>query len=236
MANIINKPEIIKNIPLKLTKQGLFRRIGFKNRSRVPAVEIMAEFDYAMNIVKSKDLIKGQAVVSAQKIAVMSDKKIIFTNGISIPGEKIHKLMQHARFIALAICTIGKKLETMTREFIKNGNPLAGMMLDSIGSAAVDCLVEETAHHISSIAEKMNMTSSSPVSPGMPGLPLKAQNILFDLLPAEAINVKLTPSGIMLPFKSSSMIMGLGKNMPTWTQREVCRDCHLFPHCRYKTY
>lgn len=234
MANTIDKPDIIKHIPLSLTKDGLFRRMGFGGRSRPPAQEIMEQFDLAMAIVKNQSLIHGQAVTLVQEISILSNEAVILTNGNSVPGKRIYKLMPHATHLVLAICTIGKALETLSRNFVREDDPLMGVMLDSIGSAAVDCLVEETSHRISTMAADMGLMSSSPISPGMPGLPLETQQILFDLLPADAIDAQLTSSNMMIPFKSSSMIIGLGKEMPTWSKKEVCKKCHLFLHCRYK--
>ncbi|MCD4721687.1 MAG: hypothetical protein K8S13_17765 [Desulfobacula sp.] len=234
MANIIDKPDIIKNISLSLTRDGLFRRMGFGGRSRPPAKEIMEQFDLAMAMVKNQDLIHGQAVTLVQEISTLSNEEVILINGSRMPGERIYKLMPHATHLVLAIGTIGNALETLVRKFIREDNPSIGIMLDGIGSAAVDCLLEETSHRISTMADDMGLMSSSPISPGMPGLPLETQQILFNLLPADAIDVRLTSSRMMIPFKSSSMIIGLAKEMPRWSKEEVCKKCHLFMHCRYK--
>ncbi|WP_291464590.1 hypothetical protein [Desulfobacula sp.] len=194
----------------------------------------MEQFDLAMAMVKNQDLIHGQAVTLVQEISTLSNEEVILINGSRMPGERIYKLMPHATHLVLAIGTIGNALETLVRKFIREDNPSIGIMLDGIGSAAVDCLLEETSHRISTMADDMGLMSSSPISPGMPGLPLETQQILFNLLPADAIDVRLTSSRMMIPFKSSSMIIGLAKEMPRWSKEEVCKKCHLFMHCRYK--
>lgn len=234
MANTIDKPDIIKNIPLPLTRDGLFRRMGLGSRSRPIAREILEQFNLAMDMVKSQDIIHGQAVTLAQEISMISNEEVILTNGGIVQGKRIHKLMPHVTHLVMAVCTIGKALENLSRKFIREDNPLIGVVLDGIGSAAVDCLVEETSYYISAMAADMGLMSSSPISPGMPGLPLETQQTLFALLPTGAIDTRLTSSNMMIPFKSSSMIIGLGKKMPRWSKKEVCKKCHLFMHCRYK--
>lgn len=107
-------------------------------------------------------------------------------------------------------------------------------MIDSIGSTAEDCLVEEIRKHVRNRANQMGSMSSSPVSEGMSGLPLPFQQVLFSQLPAEKIDVHLTSSHMMVPFKSSSMIYSLGKVIPRWSKGKVCRACHLYKHCLYK--
>jgi hypothetical protein len=234
MVNTNKKSDIIKNIPLSLTREGLFRRMGFGGRSRPPAQEIMDQFDLALDMVKTKNLIQGQAVTLVQKISMISDKAVILTNGSTVPGKRIHELMPHATYLVMVISTIGNALEILSRKFVREDDQLMGVMLDSIGSAAVDCLVEEISHRVSVMAKDMGLMSSSPISPGMPGLPLETQQILFAALPADAIGTCLASSNMMVPFKSSSMIIGLGEDMPTWSKRQVCKKCHLFLHCRYK--
>lgn len=227
-------PEIIKDIPLSLTKDGLFRRMGYGGRNFTPAKEIIDEFDRAIDFVEGKNLLKGQSVIFIQEIVSILDQAAILRNGSKIFGERIFKLIPNATHIALAICTIGDEIESFSRAFVQKGDPLLGVMLDSIGSASVDCLVEETSRHIDNHARSLGLMSSSPISPGMPGLPIETQEIIFNHLPAEKINMRLTSNHMMIPFKSSSMMFGLGKEMPNWSKEKICKNCHLFKHCRYK--
>jgi len=46
--------------------------------------------------------------------------------------------------------------------------------------------------------------------------------------------VSLTSSGIMVPRKSASMVMGIGPKMTRWTEAEVCARCNLRETCHYK--
>jgi cobalamin-dependent methionine synthase I len=69
----------------------------------------------------------------------------------------------------------------------------------------------------------------------MPGLPIEEQRNILDLAHADEIGVSLTASGIMVPRKSTSLIMAIGPNMRTWTQEEVCARCNLRDTCLYKT-
>jgi len=227
-------PEIIRDIPLSPTRDGLFRRIGYGQRNRTPAKEIIDEFDRAMAFVEGKNLLKGHSIFFIQEIGSISDQAVVLQNGSKIWGERIFKLMPNATHIALAICTIGDELEAFSRAFVQNEDLLIGIMLDSIGSATVDCLVEEISRHIDNYAKTLGLMSSSPISPGMPGLPIETQKIIFNQLPAEKINMRLTSNHMMIPFKSSSMIFGLGKEMPNWSKEKICKTCHLFKHCRYK--
>jgi hypothetical protein len=68
----------------------------------------------------------------------------------------------------------------------------------------------------------------------MPGFPITEQWQMLNLVPAGEIGVSLTPIGMMMPRKSISMVIGMGSEMPTWTQAEVCARCNLRKTCPYK--
>ena len=68
----------------------------------------------------------------------------------------------------------------------------------------------------------------------MPGFPMSEQWNLVELAKAHEIGVILTPSGILVPRKSTSMVIGVGPKMTRWTQAEVCARCSLRKTCPYK--
>jgi hypothetical protein len=108
------------------------------------------------------------------------------------------------------------------------------MILDGIGSAAVDSLVPEVLRIIVSEVSPRGYEISSPVNPGMPGFPLTEQWNLLGLVNANEIGVRLTASGVLVPRKSVSMVIGIGPKMIRWTQAEVCARCSLRKTCHYK--
>ena len=227
--------EVIHDIPLSLTPEGLFRRMGYGGRKRPPAPEIAERFAQAVGMVESEKLLKGRCVLWMQTLSSVTKNGIRTTCGIEIPGNRVFHLMPQATRVMLGLATIDNTIETLSRKYVKSDDPLLGVMLDSIGSTAVDCLTEEISGIVREHAMEIGLMSSSPISPGMPGLALETQKIFFDLLPADEIGMKITPNHMMVPFKSSSMLWGLGKTMPNWSKEEICKACHLFRHCRYKT-
>jgi hypothetical protein len=68
----------------------------------------------------------------------------------------------------------------------------------------------------------------------MSGFPISGQWQLFQLVPAEKIGVSLTSSGVMVPRKSISLVIGIGTQMKSWTQKEVCDRCTLKKTCVYR--
>ena len=86
--------------------------------------------------------------------------------------------------LAVAVCTIGPKLEKQVTDYLSRSEPLRGLLLDGIANAAVDSLTHETCKLIKSVASARDYQVSSPCSPGMPGFPITEQWPLFQLVPA----------------------------------------------------
>jgi hypothetical protein len=108
------------------------------------------------------------------------------------------------------------------------------VLLDGIGSAAVDRTVIEALKYLGDEVSSRCYEISSQVSPGMPGFPLTEQWNLFGLVNASKIGMSLTSSGVMIPRKSISMVIGVGPKMTRWTQAEVCARCKISKICQYK--
>ena len=132
-----------------------------------------------------------------------------------------------AQELATTVCTIGPGLEKQVTKYSRGGETLRAMLLDGIGSAAVDILVQESCRFFAVEVSKRGSQASSPVNPGMPGLPITEQRNLLELAHAGDIGVSLTSSGIMAPRKSTSMIIAMGPEMKTWAQAEICARCNL---------
>ena len=141
---------------------------------------------------------------------------------------------------AVLVCTIGGKLEEKVVDYFDKSKPLPGLLLDGIGSASTDALTQEVCRLTRHGASLRGYQTSSPLSPGGPGgpggpgFPPSEQWQLFKLVPAEEIGVRLTSTGFMVSRKSTSMVIGIGPQMTTWTEAEACARCNLSKTCRYR--
>jgi hypothetical protein len=214
---------IIRDIRLGLHLDRILRREGLpKNIPPNPAIQKVI-FEMLKHI--EQDSLLAPAI--AYKILPV--EKII--NDGQIP---ISPLISGSRKIAAAVCTIGNRLEMRVKKYIESNEPLSALIMDGIGSAAVDMLSEEACDLIASVASSHGYMAGSPLSPGMQGLPITAQKYMFDLVPAGEIGVSITDSATMIPLKSVSMIMGLGPKMKQWKRAEVCATCHLRNTCSHR--
>jgi hypothetical protein len=224
---------VIRDIPLSLKPGEVLRRQGFRGHSKVRP-EIKSLILELLATVKSTHLLEPAAAYEYYKVTGMSPSQVSLECGKAIHGPLIHTVFPKAKKLAVVVCTIGPKLEKQVTDYSKSGETLRSALLDGIGSATVDMLIPEACRRIASEVSSHGHQASSPVSPGWPGFPLTEQWNLFELVNTQEIGVSLTASGIMVPRKSVSMVIGIGPRMATWTGAEVCARCSLRKTCPYR--
>ncbi|MCJ7792129.1 MAG: hypothetical protein MUP49_06980 [Dehalococcoidia bacterium] len=224
---------VIRDIPLSLKTEDVLRRQGLGGGAKVrPEIKILIRELLAS--VKRAHLLEPAIAYEIYTITEISQRQSSLEGKPVVHEPLLPSLLPEAKELAVAVCTIGPRLEKQVTEYTSQGEPLRGTLLDGIGSAAVDSLTEEVCKFIASEASSRGYEASSPISPGMPGLPITEQWQLLKLVPAGEIGVSLTSSGIMIPRKSASMVMGIGPQMAKWTRAEVCARCHLKKTCPYR--
>ncbi|OGO18979.1 MAG: hypothetical protein A2144_05350 [Chloroflexi bacterium RBG_16_50_9] len=190
--------------------------------------------DKLLSEASQLSLLEPVAAYKIYHVSRVSHDRLWLDNGTVIRSTFLPTLLSERQELAVIVATIGPGLEKQVTDCFSRGEPLRGALLDGIGSAAVDSLTQEVCKLIAVEAASRSYQVSSPISPGMPGFPIAEQPRLFKLAPAQEIGVSLTSSCVMIPRKSASMVIGIGSQMKTWTQAEVCACCHLNSTCLYK--
>jgi hypothetical protein len=224
---------VIRDIPLSLKTRQVLRREGFKEYSKIrPEIEsLIVEL---LASAKSTHLLEPAVAYEIHSITEVSREQVSLKGNAAVRGSLLPSLLTEAKELAITVCTIGPKLEKQVTDYTNGGETLRSILLDGIGSAAVDTLAQQACKLIAGEASSRGYQVSSPVNPGMPGLPLTEQWQLLKLSNAREIGVSLTSLGIMVPRKSTSMVVGMGPQMQTWTQVEVCAHCSLSKTCPYR--
>jgi hypothetical protein len=224
---------VICDIPLSLKTSEVLRRQGLGRGAKVrPEIKILIR--ELLTSLKKSRLLEPAVAYEYYTVMSMNGSQISLESDKAVQGSLLPAIFPEAKELAVILCTIGPRLEKQVTDYSKNGAVLQGMTLDGIGSAAVDKLVSEVLRLIATEVSSRGYEISSPVNPGMPGFPLIEQWNLLRLVNADEIGVRLTASGVLVPRKSTSMVMGIGPQMTRWTQAEVCARCSLRETCYYK--
>jgi hypothetical protein len=145
-----------------------------------------------------------------------------------------HHILKDAEKIVFGVCTIGSALEEQVDKYFKERNYLEGVVLDAIGTVAVENLVESVGLEIKKKAANQGFCISARLGPGYENWPLDDQHLLFSYLPHEPAGVKINSSGMMLPQKSISFAYTMGREDMDMPNHTTCHLCDLSKRCAYK--
>jgi len=224
---------VIRDIPLRLKTSEVLRRQRLGRGAKVrPEIKFLIRELLAS--LKKSSLLEPAVAYEYYTVRSMTGSQISLDGDKAINGPLLPAIFPEAKELAVLLCTIGPRLEGQAADYFNQGEPLRGTLLDGIGSTAVDVVTPEVLRRLSTEVSSRGYEISSPVNPGMPGLPLTEQWNLLGLVNADEIGVSLTASGVLVPRKSTSMVVGIGPKMTRWTQAEVCARCSLRETCYYK--
>jgi hypothetical protein len=97
----------------------------------------------------------------------------------------------------------------------------------------VEALANAACLYFERLAMDGGLQASIPLSPGMVDWPVSdGQPQVFKLLGEAASDVQLTPSYIMVPQKSLTMVMGIGADVKS--SGRTCDYCSMRNTCRYQ--
>jgi cobalamin-dependent methionine synthase I len=108
------------------------------------------------------------------------------------------------------------------------------LALDAVGNVAIEDFSREVRKLVRQEVKELGFKTSRHFSPGYGGWGVSQQDIIFKSIPADNIGVRLTKGYMMLPQKSLSWAIGVGKEIITSSEKENnCENCQS-KYCNYK--
>lgn len=146
-------------------------------------------------------------------------------------GKIIGAGLKGSTSVALCVSTVGEVMDRWSRALFADGDPVGGLIADTIGSVAADAVVERLAGRIAEQAEAEGLKVTNHYSPGYCNWHVVEQRKLFSLLPDRFCGVRLTESALMVPIKSISGVIGVGAAVRKLDYE--CKVCDL-EDCVYR--
>jgi hypothetical protein len=144
-------------------------------------------------------------------------------------------LLGPAELVFVAVVTIGLSLEERSRELQAGGKALESFMLDAAGVYAVATLIKMAHSLAEEGAAERGWGVGAELAPGqLSGWEIGEQKLVVSLLDIEAIGVRVTDSGMLVPQKSASVMVGLGPGYESSEVHSPCTFCDLRETCKHK--
>jgi len=216
--------EILKEIKVSISQKDVLRLQGYKEKdeARSDVKDILAK-----QIQEGYRLIKPKAVYTILSVLGIEGNLIKLEAGLILNSERAAKVWKGSEYLGIAICTIGPALENQALELFEENEYPRALMLDSVGSVAVEGAADYVNYLICQSANRLGITAGRRLSPGYGRWHLREQRVLFTLLPAEEIGVGLSEQYMMIPRKSISFCVGIGRGLPSGSEVNPCQYCGM---------
>jgi hypothetical protein len=219
------KLELIFDVDAVLRGQGADASIL---RARRPGLVKVAED--AMQ--ESLSLLTPKVVYQEFAVEGVKHESLLLEGGQKIDSKLLTQQLAAANKIIVILATIGVELEERVSK-LWDTDMVYALALDGAGSASAEALANAACLYFENKAFEEGLQASIPFSPGMVDWTVAdGQPQIFNLLGEAGTIVNLTPSYIMIPRKSLTMVMGFGVDLKS--SGKTCDFCIMRGTCRYQ--
>jgi len=139
--------------------------------------------------------------------------------------------LRNSEKASLFVCTIGNAMETWSRALSAGDDVPLGFLVDTVASVTVEQAVDVLHHHIEQTMRHRGLNVTNRYSPGYCNWSVAEQHQLFSFFPQNFCGISLTESALMVPIKSVSGIMGIGRDVQR--MEYICDRCNV-QECTYR--
>lgn len=226
---------IIEDIKFNIDRDEVLRYQGYsKKKVKNPNQNILRITEEEIN--QGYNLFKPRGIYSLIKITCFTSKgRINLDNELvfRFPKSIINQL-KGASYLLVGVVTIGDFLEKKVSELFSQGEYPQALALDAVGTVAVEDFSREVRKLARQEVKEQGFKTSRHFSPGYSSWEVSQQDIIFKSIPVDNIGVKLTKGYMMVPQKSLSWIIGVGKEMIAPSEEDNnCGNCQ-YKSCNYK--
>jgi len=163
-----------------------------------------------------------QTAVETQRlldeVAVFLRPRFLYTVVSQLPafqwGRIIDRQLQGSEAYALFVATSGTEYEAFQQRLLKEGDMVRVFVADALGSVIAEKTADRMEETLQQSIDKLGWHRTNRFSPGYCGWHVSQQQLLFPLFGVkEPCGIQLTDSSLMVPIKSVSGIIGLGRSV-----------------------
>lgn len=152
---------------------------------------------------------------------------------LTLEGQDILRHLEGCKEAILMAATLGPQVENV---LMRSGvlDMSQALMMDSCASTAIENVCDNLEAELRASIEKEGFYLTDRFSPGYGDLPLAHQRMLCEVLDTQRrIGLAVSASGIMIPRKSVTAIMGISP-VPRKRRSSGCANCNMFYTCQIR--
>jgi len=158
---------------------------------------------------KAKALLAPRLLYGIYKIDHIFKASVDINQDCRFKSPKLSKTLRPCKLVVCFIATVGTRIEKEINRLFKQNRLSEAFVLDAVGSASVENMVDQFQETIKDAMEEQGKTVTLRFSPGYCDWPVTEQKELFNLVDSDSIGVELNDACLMTPRKSISGVFGI---------------------------
>jgi len=226
----MSQVELLDKLEIRITPETVLKLQGYSDK-RAPSDSIRNIV--ARQVEAAMALAKPQAIYREVEIRSIEDSVVKLENDMAFQvGKRIAHWWQGSKAVAIAVCTVGSAIEEQVKALSRKGEHLAALTLDTAGSLALGSALDQVHRFTCERATRAGIRVGPALNPGYAEWPITDQQLLFQIMPAEQIGVRLNEQCMMMPKQSAVLCAGLGVNQD-FDDFNRCYHCGV-PKCPFR--
>jgi len=225
----VDAPRVLDAVPLAIDPDEVLRFQGYKAGVDIPSADVRALFDEALAL--GRTLMEPRAVLRTFPVRREGDR--LTAAGVTLTIPRIAERWGAVDEIVAGVCTIGDALERHASELWDARELPLAMMLDSVGSGAVESLAEYVNDQLCQEGIARGVKVTNRVSPGYGGWDVAEQRLLWQLCAGDDVGVTLNEACFMTPTKTITILVGAGAAAHVDDYFSQCARCWM-RDCAYR--
>jgi len=213
---------------MKIDKGEVLRYLGYKNQLIDEKLTVLIDECIGEVI----DISRGKYVYNIFDIKKESEGILLLDTVLYLRGKNIYEHLKESERCALLAVTLGLEMDKRIA-FYSKFNITKAVIMDACASTAVEALCDIVQCEIEETAGESGLYITKRYSPGYGDFLIEQQRGIINILDCERkIGLTLTDSFLMLPRKSVTAVIGLGKSSKVENE-EKCKGCSM-KNCIYR--
>lgn len=197
----------ITAVNIDIDRNEVCRRLGYKSRS--PSASTLSAIDSQMD--KAYKLIKPVYIYELKTIEEVRGQDILLEGALVFTSKIVSYVLSDCKWAVIYLATIGSALDEEMSRLMEKGEMSEATILDAVGTEAVAQTLYKFRDVIKGIAQVNHSQATVQYAPGYCDWDVTQQRVLFQAIDSDSVGVQLTESCFMIPHKSVSGIIGIGK-------------------------
>ena len=182
---------------------------------KIATADVYAQMGYGDAVPDEQTQRETQAVIDEVRPWLRPQFSFFVTHELTpfTIGSIIERQLRGSEAYALFIATAGMEFETWQQRLKEQDDMVRIFIADALGSVIAERCADKMEEHLQQSIDKLGWRHTNRFSPGYCGWDVNEQQLLFPLFEGHTCDVRLTDSSLMVPIKSVSGIIGLGRNV-----------------------